>query len=205
MDLSGLVRLEEIDGAMAKTLENITRAGVNMLIVHTAKSKLENRNPPYLNVQTRTLYRSFTSSADYEITPERVAGSYGPKVLYGRWHQEGFSGTVTVPGHQRGPYQVAEHEVREHKVRAHQRRTKSGGTVEVPEHSVRAHSVKAHQVGRHDVAEHEAQLNVRARYWVSHALDEKRPELETMARQGLVRLHETGRPPSVGSLFAGAP
>jgi len=56
---------------------------------------------PLLRNQTRTLRNSITHSTRLDRGAEKVVGAIGTNVVYGRIHELGFRGTVSVAAHSR--------------------------------------------------------------------------------------------------------
>lgn len=80
-----------IDESIGKTMLRLTIA----LQRKVKKDKLSGPRPQLLGVKTGRLRRSITANVSGQGTPE-VSGVVGTNVRYGRAHEFGFDGTVSV-------------------------------------------------------------------------------------------------------------
>lgn len=167
----------------------VARAFLNVLVRRVVKTKLTGQ---VLNRVTGTLIRDVTASPTIRKAGDVIVGTMGTSLAYGAAHEEGFSGTVSVPAH----------EVKAHKIKAHTRRQwtsagRGGGSIG------KSVKVRAHQVRAHTRRAHTKVLNLRARRYLRSTFNELLPEVGDMAGQALFIKARTGRLPRVAELASG--
>lgn len=114
-------RLVELGDRLPATVREAARASVLDMAQHVVSTKLIHGAPQYLNRRTGTLVRSVTASPRATATRDRVRASFGTHLDYGRAHELGFHGTVTVRAHFRDPSDRPTHMVRAHSRRMNMR------------------------------------------------------------------------------------
>lgn len=174
LDLSKLHRvLKDVEDQLPKTLGVGIHSGLGLMVADVVKTKLIRANPPYLNRRTGTLIRSISASPSVTVTENVIRGTFGSNLDYARHHEEGFTGTITVPAHTR---------------KAHRRRGPSG----------RSHQVKAHRV-----RQHVAHVQLRARHFLSHTVRDRGADAVGKVRDALRFLFKHWRAPSASDLRGG--
>ena len=166
---------------VGKTVLNYVRAMVFMLVGHTGRSKLLGQ---VLRRRTGTLIRSITASPRFAVEGDRVVGSWGTHLGYGRAHELGFSGLVPVRSHERRL----------------KLRTASG---RVRSERSRLNLALRGQKTRATVRAHDRYVRIWAKRYLRTSLQEKQPALGYRLRRALYLLAREGSVPSVSDIGAG--
>lgn len=180
------------------------REAVYVSIVSMMRDAIKNKmTGQYLGVVTGTARRSIAGQAAGSKAPPtyaamqseaqsrtrlagtRIVGEFGSPLGYVRAHEEGFAGTVQVPGHTRRIVSLV---------------TNARGRVTTK--SAKEYR-KAVAAGRKTIAlvrPHAMRMNIRAKHFLRDSLREGVPGLERRLERSILILAKTGRPASPSEL-----
>ncbi len=181
LDVSEMKRLVEILGPkkLPKILFNVVRAMQLLLAEHVITSKLTGQ---YLKRQTGTLIRSVSASTrvkpSVRSNPARVRGVVGTPLGYGKAHEIGFSGEVSVRAHSRRLFRKST--------------SKAGKTRKKLLRSVAR------------VQAHARKMEITAKHYLRDSLVEKKPLFVRLNSRALAHAIRTGTIPSPAAIIKAA-
>lgn len=185
-DPSEILRLlNGVRTGVRTALRSALHVTIGSMVAHVVKKRLIRANPPYLNRRTGTLIRSITASPRVETAGDRLSGSWGTNLEYGRRHEEGFEGNE----------HVFSHVTRRHRVRAHIVMNAFGSGFNL--------AFSASTRGPTYVRGHTRHVRLRPRHYIADTIQEDAPLLERNVTRSLEVLLNTGKPPSASQLQSG--
>jgi hypothetical protein len=165
----------------ARAMLSAAKASATFMAARTISTKLENKNPPYLNRRKGNLIRNVAASPYARaVSTNEVEAGFGTNSDYGIPLEEGYKGIVTVRAHMRkrlGAIRAVDIRTREATKRARV-------------------TLAQRQAGPISVKEHERDVDIRARHYLLDTLNENAGKPGEFVNEAFDQLLVTGNPPS---------